>query len=252
MTTWVLLRGLGREARHWGPFVTELQEALGPSARVLPVDLPGTGSARGRRSPWTVGGIADDVLASLRALGAQPPYVWVGMSLGGMVAMAAAARCPEQTAGCAVINTSAAGLSPPWRRLRGTAALCLIATTLFGRTARARERKILALTANSPASERLLQQWETLAQQAPVSHRNLIAQMWAARGFVPPPRSARPCLVLASARDRIVSPQCSLELAQEWKATLAVHPAAGHDIGLDAPGWLIARLLDLSHQLGCC
>jgi pimeloyl-ACP methyl ester carboxylesterase len=41
-STWVMLRGLTREARHWGALPGRL-EALLPGARVVTPDLPGNG-----------------------------------------------------------------------------------------------------------------------------------------------------------------------------------------------------------------
>lgn len=41
--TWLLLRGLTREAGHWGDFPRQLQAAL-PEARILAIDLPGNGT----------------------------------------------------------------------------------------------------------------------------------------------------------------------------------------------------------------
>jgi hypothetical protein len=45
-------------------------------------------------------------------------------------------------------------------------------------------------------------------------------------------------LVLASAGDRLVDHHCSLRLAQAWDAPCRLHPTAGHDLPLDAGGWV--------------
>ena len=39
-TNWLLLRGLAREAEHWGEFRTTLQSEF-PSAHISTIDLPG-------------------------------------------------------------------------------------------------------------------------------------------------------------------------------------------------------------------
>ena len=44
MDTWILLRGLTREASHWGAFAGDFQTAL-PQAQVVALDLPGNGPA---------------------------------------------------------------------------------------------------------------------------------------------------------------------------------------------------------------
>src|SRR6188474_3693108 len=98
--TWVLLRGLTREARHWGDFAERLARALPGSAsaatRVLALDLPGNGVFCGEASPATVGAMADFAREQLRARGLAPPYRLVAMSLGGMVAADWALRHPRE------------------------------------------------------------------------------------------------------------------------------------------------------------
>ena len=81
----VLVHGWGLSRGLWRPLV----EHLAPRFRVHLVDLPGHGA-----SPWTQAGNLDDwseaVLAAVPA-----PAAWVGWSLGGLVALRAAARRPE-------------------------------------------------------------------------------------------------------------------------------------------------------------
>ena len=88
--SWVLLRGLTREARHWGDFADQLARALPPSSpgatRVLALDLPGNGVFHQEASPASVAAMADFARAQLQARGLPPPYRLVAMSLGGMVA----------------------------------------------------------------------------------------------------------------------------------------------------------------------
>ena len=56
---WILLRGLTRESRHWGAFAASLDAAC---AGVLPIDLPGNGTAAHTRSPARVEAFVDAVL----------------------------------------------------------------------------------------------------------------------------------------------------------------------------------------------
>ncbi|RYY52271.1 MAG: alpha/beta hydrolase, partial [Comamonadaceae bacterium] len=51
MTTWVLLRGLTREAGHWGAFPDLLRAQLQSGTRVIALDLPGNGALHAQRSP---------------------------------------------------------------------------------------------------------------------------------------------------------------------------------------------------------
>ena len=58
---WLLLRGLAREARHWGRFTQLLSEKL--TAEVHTLDLIGVGTELGRTVPLTISGITDDLRA---------------------------------------------------------------------------------------------------------------------------------------------------------------------------------------------
>src|SRR5258708_36608644 len=53
MSTWILLRGLTREARHWGPLPALLRAATATDS-VLPLDLPGNGVFARLRAPLDV------------------------------------------------------------------------------------------------------------------------------------------------------------------------------------------------------
>jgi len=66
-TNWLILRGLAREQRHWGPFV-DIFEAKVPGSRVHTLDLPGVGTECQRDSPATVAGIVSDLRERLSPL----------------------------------------------------------------------------------------------------------------------------------------------------------------------------------------
>ncbi|MBC8056975.1 MAG: alpha/beta fold hydrolase, partial [Rhizobiales bacterium] len=83
--TWVLLRGLTREQRHWGAFPAAFGERVG-AARVIALDLPGNGELHGEASPTRVEAMAAHARADLQRRGIAPPYHLLAMSLGAMVA----------------------------------------------------------------------------------------------------------------------------------------------------------------------
>jgi len=245
MTTWVLLRGLAREARHWGGFVPALRRALPAGDTVVTLDLPGNGQRWRERSPATVEEITDAARAELARLRHPLPCVLVALSLGGMVAVDWAARHPREVQACVLINSSMRGLSPPWRRLRPGALLQLLAVAWPGRTALAREQRILALTSNRPVDPAMAVAWAGHAATAPVSRANMMRQLLAAARFrAPALRPEVPLLLLASRRDRLASVRCSEAMARVWQVPLQVHPSAGHDLALDDPSWLVSRILE--------
>ncbi|HXA48071.1 MAG TPA: alpha/beta hydrolase, partial [Burkholderiaceae bacterium] len=53
MTTWVFLRGLIREKRHWGAFPDVFQQEFA-DANIVTLDLPGNGSLYREPSPMRV------------------------------------------------------------------------------------------------------------------------------------------------------------------------------------------------------
>ncbi len=281
MATWVLLRGLGREAGHWHDVPARLANATGD--RVLTPDLPGVGRAADRRPPWTIAAIARDVagrvaaeIAATRAAGgteatratgdAVGPLRVLGHSLGGMVALrwaALAAAGADADAGSdaiaardsaiprpdglVVIGTSLGRLSPPWRRMR-PATLPTVLGVALARTPRRAESRVLDLTSTAEGARReaVLDAREPIARARPVPPGTTIRQLVAAAAERGPRPTALPAglplLVLAGARDRLVAPACSRAVVRAFGGELHVHPAAGHDVPLDDPAWLIERL----------
>src|SRR5574341_206136 len=82
---WLLLRGLSREAAHWGDFVPLLQSAF-PSAHISTLDLPGTGCLYRHISPTDMQAIAENVRRQALTAGLlQRPATVLALSLGAMV-----------------------------------------------------------------------------------------------------------------------------------------------------------------------
>lgn len=240
--TWVLLRGLTREAGHWGGFVAELAAHL-PGARVVCVDLPGSGARHRERSPSRIGPMVEAVRQELAGRGLPPPYHLCALSLGGMVALEWAGRHPAELAGAVLVNTSLATLNPLHHRLR-LPAWPALAGLLASRNAFRRESTILRLTsahpqehADAPAA------WAAIRKARPVSAANALRQLLAAARFeAPSEKPPVPLLLLCGAADRLVDPRCSRAIAQRWGVALAVHPAAGHDLPLDDAPWVAAQV----------
>lgn len=237
MSTWILLRGLARDSRHWG-LLPELLRVAQPGAQVVALDLPGNGRMNSTPSPTTVAAMADDVRAQLLHLGIAPPYHLLAMSLGGMVAMAWATSHPDEVAGVVLINTSGGGLQPFFRRLRPRAWWPLLRLALPGLSAAQHERIVVRLTSHHHAEASA--EWIAWHQSHPVSLGNAWRQLLAAQRFEVPPEAPRaPLLLLSSARDGLVDPRCSHSLAHAWQTARAEHPTAGHDLALDDPAWLV-------------
>lgn len=232
----VLLRGLSREQAHWGDFIGQLQRAV--ANPVLALDLPGVGQALNESSPASIAQMVS--LLRQRLTRQQGPYHLLAMSLGAMVAMEWAAQYPQEVASLLLINTSAAGLTPFYQRLKWQS-YPLVVQALFASTLK-REQLILQLTTNNVRlRQQQLQNWQHIALTRPVRKLDVLRQLVAASRFRLPHKPACPVLLLASRADRLVDWHASQRMADLWQVQLLLHSCAGHDLALDAPDWVIQQ-----------
>ena len=243
MSRWVLLRGLMREARHWGRFPAQLQQAF-PAATIITPDLPGNGRLWRERSPTRIEDMVEHCRATLRGLGHTPPYHLLALSLGGMVAKCWSEAHPEEVPAMVLINTSMRPYSPFHHRLRPANYAALIRMAFESDPAR-REETILRLTSAHGAAPDVLAAWSGYARECPVSRANALRQLLAAARFRAngAPHATR-VLLLACSGDQLVSPKCSHTLARAWDTELVDHSQTGHDLPLDDPAWLVQQVRD--------
>jgi len=91
--------------------------ALADIAQVVYLDHRGNGrSEAGPRESWNLAQWGDDVRAFCEALGIERPIV-LGVSFGGMVALAYVTRHPAHPAKVILVSTEAVGCSYPERRV---------------------------------------------------------------------------------------------------------------------------------------
>jgi pimeloyl-ACP methyl ester carboxylesterase len=244
MSTWVFLRGLTRESRHWGDFPEVFRKAI-PDAEIVTLDLPGNGGLNRMESPLRVEQMADYCHAEMLSRGLKPPYFLLAMSLGAMVAVAWAQRHAEEISGCVLINTSLRPFSPFHQRLRPRNYPVLLKRALLGGSPGEWEATILGLTSNL-AEDRasILDGWIALRRECPVSGRNALRQLWAASRYRADAKPAARLLVLAGTQDRLVDPRCSRQLASRWGSAFGEHAAAGHDLPLDDGPWVARQVRD--------
>lgn len=249
---WLLLRGLTREAGHWGRFPDELRAARG-GGTVLTPDLPGAGTRYREASPASIDTLVRAVRADHLARHGPGPVKLLGLSLGGLVAAHWLLTWPEEVAAAVVVNSSTRALSPFWQRLRPAAwpALAALAAMPGAWGSAAAEARILALSSATPGRHvAVLADWAALSRHQPVRRLNALRQLWAAaRAGLPAGRPASPVLVVASHGDGLVDPRCSAALARHWGCPIAWHPSAGHDLALDDGPWLAATVaaFDAAH-----
>lgn len=244
-STWVLLRGLTREAAHWGEFPAVMQRAL-PGAQLHLLDLPGNGVRHRERSPASVDAMVADVRQQLVQRGIRTPVRVLALSLGAMVAAQWAHSAPHEVAGAVLVNTSLRPFSPLHHRLQPPNWPQLLRLALGRPAPEDAERLIWRMTSQrTSVDEAVLVAWVQARRLHPVRGANALRQLLAAARYRAPAEApCVPLLLLAGAQDRLVDPRCSQALAQAWQAPLRVHPRAGHDLPLDDPDWVAARLAD--------
>ncbi|MGO4599247.1 alpha/beta fold hydrolase [Terrabacter sp. 2RAF25] len=102
------LHGLFGQGRNWTQIAKAVSGPDGSDARCLLVDMPDHG-----RSPWSqefsLDAYADAVAATLRTTAPGEPWVVVGHSLGGKVAMVLALRHPELVGRLVVVDIAPKG-----------------------------------------------------------------------------------------------------------------------------------------------
>jgi pimeloyl-ACP methyl ester carboxylesterase len=233
----VLIRGLLREARHWGKFTSYLQQQF-PGALISTPNVPGNGMQHHEISPKSISGMTE---ALRRQINLNQPIRLIALSMGGMIAIDWMARYPHEVAGVVLINTSARPLSPFYRRLRWIIYPRIIC--MLFHSAMQKEADILSLTSNRHQHDnRLLESWRRWQRQYPVSRASARNQFLAAAKFSIPAKPRQPMLIVTSQADQLVDYRCSLKLAQIWQAGYVQHESAGHDLPLDEPEWLASTI----------
>jgi len=106
----VFLHGLTGVAEVWGPTIDALGE---PRPRSFAIDQRGHGDSP-VAGPYDVASLVRDLLAVLEALGVERPHL-VGHSMGGRVALTAAARYPGRFRSVAIVDIGPEAWRANWR-----------------------------------------------------------------------------------------------------------------------------------------
>jgi len=254
--TWLLIRGLCRQQKHWEGFPTTLSQQL--NCQVLCCDIAGTGSEWLVPTPSSITAIMRQLRQTFRQQHQHQhvsyPIRLLGISMGGMIATEWAKHFPNEVEHMVFINTSFKQFSPLHQRLK----LHNVPTLLKILTSPAlqQEQLILRMTSHTAPHndnqqshtqvnnhQALAQRWADYAVQQPVSRQNALRQLLAASRFIPPTQAPiEHILLLASSHDQLVDVSCSTVIAKKWQCPIHYHPTAGHDLPLDDSSWVCHKI----------
>lgn len=236
----LLLRGLTRTIRHWGPLLGE----LGATFRTIAIDNRGAGRSDKPIGIYSIKTMADDAALVLADAGIERAAVF-GISLGGAVAQELVLRHPAQVEKLVLGCTRASSKDGP-----ATPRLTVMAllSALWLPEARALERTTPVVLSAKFLKEHpeIVGEWQELAVQFPTRRRALIGQLGAmlrhdTRGRLG--EISAPTLVVSGDADRLIDIECSRALVRAIPgARLAVIAGAGHDFPAERPDEVAALL----------
>lgn len=239
----VLVQGLGRSMRHWLGF----DRLLAESHRVITIDNRGFGRSNGlNMSPkHRVDDLASDVVSVLNALDVDRAHV-VGLSLGGMIALALGYHHPSRIQSLTIINSSIAGTGKT--RLSPTAGIRLALEGLSPSRRHNLLAKYLLANISLNAKREVIKQWHDIEKQEPTSLSGVLAQLWAAQRFQPEkklPLIQNPTLVLGATDDAFVPLQNSKIIHDLIpQSQFRTIDGGGHEVTVDSPVLVRDALLD--------
>jgi pimeloyl-ACP methyl ester carboxylesterase len=230
----VMLRGLGRNIKHWLGFDKIAAEHF----RTITIDARGLGKSTRQMSPLdTIYDLADDVVRVLDDVGVEQSHV-LGVSLGGMVTMAMGLRHPARTSSLVIINSSIAGSGHP--RLSLPAWLLLARAVALGPAIYDDlARLLLGPEAAPELRKKVAREWLKIDQSMKVSPGLIVKQIVAASRFRVRDELGNisvPTLVLYGMGDQFV-PNANSDLIARLipRAKKVGIEGAGHELTIDRP-----------------
>lgn len=240
---WLLLRGLARGVGHWGSFSQKIQQRF-PQDRFEFIDLPGNGSRHLEVSPLKVADYVKDLRSKCVYVQKKEVFNVLSVSLGSMITVEWMREYPHEIKKAYLVCTSSSGFSPFYQRLlppnipRGL--------RLIGKENDevAWEKVVLSMVTNShERREAEILAMMEYTKKYPMNPQNVIRQIMAASQYRFPQQSPGDIHLIGSHGDRLVSPKCTLKIAEKWGLKASMHPWAGHDLPVDDPQWLLEQLL---------
>jgi pimeloyl-ACP methyl ester carboxylesterase len=248
----VLVHGLGGTIENW----RALAPALAERHRVLVPDLPGHGRSSLLSEARNLDPLSDAALG-IAAAEEVRGAVWIGHSLGGVVALRAAVLRPDGVRG--VILAAAAGIGSTSRAAQVT--LAVLGTARPGRliapfrhaVARSRTGRRLAFgwwgAADPDALDPELAEAFLLGPSLHTDTRQAARALLVSDPRGELDRVTCPCLCLWGASDRWVGPEDGMEYARRLRAPLRTIAGCGHLLIGERPDACLAAIHDFVDSL---
>jgi pimeloyl-ACP methyl ester carboxylesterase len=230
----VLLQGLGLSSRFWFDVPELLAHDPKTPRFVLAIDNRGTGKSDKPRRFWSMGAMADDVVAVLDHAGVDAAFI-VGISMGGMIAQHVALRHSARVRGLVLLATTPGFLGGA---LPEPVALGRLLSVPFG-GARAADNLTRLLLPESKwgRAREIFRDWPRAMRDDPTAPHTFAAHLVAASTHLVKGRLRQitcPVVVVAGALDALVPLRNSQVLAREIPgAELEIVPETGHAVFAD-------------------
>lgn len=237
----VFLHPIAMRLEFWQPVVTRLSSRY----RTISVDLRGHGRSAPTEEPYSTDDLAFDVIALARRL-ELPAAVFVGCSLGGMVAQGVAIAAPELVAGLVLSNTTHRTGEAGAEAMRGRAQRCL--EDMQGAVASDMERWFTpGFRASAPDTVEEVRRW------ALANNPRTVANGWLAIAALDNEAAARsisvPVLGMTGSLDAAAPPEATRAMQRAFpNARYLELPGAGHFAPIEQPQAYADAVDSLAHE----
>jgi len=235
----VLVHGWGSHGGVW----TEIARDLSADYRVTVPDLPGHGRSSDFLPPaYTPEALAGEILPLLSG-----PAVWVGWSMGGLVALAAAQWHPRQVTRLVLVGATPKYVqSADWPHAMSPTVLDQFARNLEQDYTGTLERFLtlqMAAGENRDVLRRLRSEMFRYGEPPTAALRAGLRLLQEEDRRDALTAVATPALILHGGRDRLAPVAAARFLAQQLpQARLEIMPEAGHALFLSHPEWFLDKM----------